>query len=89
MNLIKSLQADYYKQTVVETEDTDGFKFLLSYFSFPDSSVWKRINLQCRRLRFNSRVEKIAGEGTDYPLQHSWASLVAQLVKNTPALRET
>ena len=24
-----------------------------------------------------------------YPLQYSWASLVAQLVKNAPAMRET
>ena len=30
-----------------------------------------------------------AGEGIDYPLQYSWASLVAQLVKNLPAMRET
>ena len=30
-----------------------------------------------------------AGEGTGYPLQYSWASLVAQLVKNLPAVRET
>ena len=30
-----------------------------------------------------------AGEGTAYPLQYSWASLVAQLVKNPPAMRET
>ena len=29
------------------------------------------------------------GEGTGYPLQYSWASLVAQLVKNPPAMRET
>ena len=29
------------------------------------------------------------GEGIDYPLQYSWASLVAQLVKNPPAMRET
>ena len=28
-----------------------------------------------------------AGEGTGYPLQCSWASLVAQLVKNPPAVR--
>ena len=27
------------------------------------------------------------GEGIDYPLQYSWASLVAQLVKNLPAMR--
>ena len=30
-----------------------------------------------------------AGEGTGYPLQYSWASLVAQLVKNPPAMQET
>ena len=29
------------------------------------------------------------GEGLGYPLQYSWASLVAQLVKNLPAMRET
>ena len=29
-----------------------------------------------------------AGEGIGYPLQCSWASLVAQLVKNPPAVRE-
>ena len=30
-----------------------------------------------------------AGKGTGYPLQYSWACLVAQLVKNPPARRET
>ena len=30
-----------------------------------------------------------AGEGLGYPLQYSWASLVAQLVKNLPAMWET
>ena len=29
------------------------------------------------------------GEGIGYPLQYSWASFVAQLVKNPPAMRET
>ena len=29
------------------------------------------------------------GEGIGYPLQYSWASLVAQTVKNLPAVRET
>ena len=29
------------------------------------------------------------GEGIGYPLQDSWTSLVAQMVKNLPALRET
>ena len=30
-----------------------------------------------------------AGDGIGYPLQYSWASLVAQLVKNPPAMQET
>ena len=30
-----------------------------------------------------------AGEGIGYPLQYSWASLVAQLVKNLPAMQRT
>ena len=29
------------------------------------------------------------GEGISYPLQYSWASLVAQMVKNPPAMWET
>ena len=28
------------------------------------------------------------GEGTGFPLQYSWASLVAQTVKNQPTMRE-
>ena len=30
-----------------------------------------------------------AGEGIGYPLQYSWASLMAQLVKNLPVMLET
>ena len=30
-----------------------------------------------------------AGEGIGYPLQYSWASLVAQLVKNIPGMWKT
>ena len=33
--------------------------------------------------------ERSAGEGLSYPLQYSWASLVAQLVKNLPAMQGT
>ena len=29
------------------------------------------------------------GEGIGYPVQYSWASLVAQMVKNQPAMQET
>ena len=44
---------------------------------------------------FDSWVRKIPGsgrspgEGIGYPLQYSWVSLVAQMVKNLPAVLET
>ena len=28
-------------------------------------------------------------EGIDYPLQYSWASLILQMVKNLPSMKET
>ena len=34
-------------------------------------------------------LRRSLGEGKGYPLQYSWASLVAQTVKNLPALQET
>ena len=33
--------------------------------------------------------ESFPGEGIGYPLQYSWASLVAQTVKNPPTMQET
>ena len=36
-----------------------------------------------------SGLGRPAGEGIGYPRQYSWASLVVQLVKNLPAMRET
>ena len=41
----------------------------------------------CRLLRTQSGGSPGAGSGT--PLQYSWASLVAQTVKNPPAMQET
>ena len=36
-----------------------------------------------------SGLGRSSGEGIGYPLQYSWASLVARLVKNPPAMQET
>ena len=38
---------------------------------------------------FPASFVEVTGEGIGYPLQYSWASLVAQLVKNSPAMWET
>ena len=35
------------------------------------------------------RLGRSPGEGIGYPLQYSWASLVAQMVKNPPVIWET
>ena len=35
------------------------------------------------------RLGRSSGEGIGYLLQYSWASLMAQLVKNPPAMQET
>ena len=37
----------------------------------------------------DSWVGKLPGEEIGYPLQYSWASLVAQTVKNPPAMWKT
>ena len=34
-------------------------------------------------------VGRSTGEGIGYPLQYSWASLLAQMVKNPPAMWDT
>ena len=56
---------------------------------FPDSSVGKESACNAGDPRSIPGSGKSAGEGTGYPLQYSWAYLVAQLVKNPPAMQET
>ena len=56
---------------------------------FPDSSVGKESTYNVGDLGSIPGLERSAGEGTGYPLQYSWASLVTQLVKNLPAMWET
>ena len=53
-----------------------------TWFGFPDGSVGKES--AC-----NARSGRSAGKGIGYPLQYSWAYLVAQLIKNPPAMWET
>ena len=56
---------------------------------FPDSSVGK--GSACNAVDPGSipGLGKSPGEGIGYLLQYSWAFLVAQLVKNLPAMLET
>ena len=56
---------------------------------FPDSSVGKESTYNAGDAGLIPGLGRFAGEGIGYPLQSSWASLLAQLVKNTTAMWET
>ena len=56
---------------------------------FPHSSVGKESTCNAGDPGSIPGSGRSPGEGIGYPLQYSWASLVAQLVKNPPAMRET
>ena len=59
------------------------------FFGFPDSSVGKEPTCNAGDPSLIPGSGRYAGEGIGYPLQYSWASPVAQLVKNLPAMQET
>ena len=56
---------------------------------FPDSSVGKESACNAGDPGSIPVLGRSTGEEIGYPFQYSWASLVAQLVKNLPAMRET
>ena len=56
----------------------------LGWEVFPDSSVGKESACNAGDPSSIPGLGRSAGEWIDYPLQYSWASLVAQLVKNLP-----
>ena len=56
---------------------------------FPGSSAGKESTCNAGDPSLIPGLGRSPGEGISYPLQYSWASLVAQLVKNPPAMRET
>ena len=65
-------------------------KFIFERFQgFPDSSVGKEYTCNSGDPSLFPGSGRSTGEGIGYPLQYSWASLVAQLVKNPPAMQET
>ena len=56
---------------------------------FPESSVGKESACNAEDPSSIPGLGRCAGEEIDYPLQYSWAFLVAQLVKDLPGMRET
>ena len=58
-------------------------------WGFPDSSVGKESMCNAGDPGLIPGSGGSAEEGIGYPLQYSWASLVAQLVKNLPITQKT
>ena len=56
---------------------------------FPGSSAGKESSCNAEDPGSIPGSGRYPGEGIGYPLQCSWASLVAQLVKNMPTMQET
>ena len=56
---------------------------------FPDSSVGKESACNAGDSGSIPESRRSSGEGIGYPLQYSWASLIAHLVKNPPAMWKT
>ena len=56
---------------------------------FPHTSVGKDSTCNAEDPGSIPGLGRSPGEGIGYPLQYSWASLVAQLIKNLPAVEET
>ena len=55
---------------------------------FPGTSAGKELPAM-QETPLITGSERFPGEGIDYPLQYSWASLVAHMGKNPPAMQET
>ena len=58
-------------------------------WGFPESSASKECTVNAGEPGSIPELGRSAGEGIGYPFQDSWASLVAQLVKNPSAMCET
>ena len=57
--------------------------------SFPGSSAGKESACNAEDPCSIPELGRSPGERIGYPIQYSWASLVALLVKNLPAMQET
>ena len=58
-------------------------------WGLPRSSGGKESTCNAGDAGLTPGLGRSAGEGLGYPLQYSWASPVAQLAKNSPAMQET
>ena len=85
MGFLYEIDENVLKMTVVMAAHICGY----TKSHFPDSSPDKESTCNAGDSSLIPGSGSSPGEGIDYPLQYSWASLPAQSVKNLPAVRET
>ena len=85
-NLIRLAQ-NWNVQNIAFAKFVHAFNF--QPMGFPDSSVGKESACNAGNPGSIPGLGRSPGEGKGYSLQYSWTSLVAQMVKNLPAMRET
>ena len=78
---------DHSNKYQIQHHSNKGDAVYLPYF--PHSSVGKESVCNAEDPSLIPGWGRSAGEGIGYPLKYSWASLLAQLVKNPPAMQET
>ena len=90
----RKIQKGLRKKSSPSTDTNSGnslflFSLVSMHIGFPDSSTGKESACNAGDPGLIPGSGRCSGEGIGYPLPYSWASLVAQLVKNPPAVRET
>ena len=68
---------------------SDCLTLIVLWRGFPCGSPGKESTCNVGDLGSIPGLRRSPGERKGYPLQYFWASLVAQLVKNLPGMRET
>ena len=82
-----------YYYLVIQRDKTLPFAtkciYLEGIIGYPGSSVGKESACNAGDRGSVPGSGRYPGEGIGYPLQYSWASLMAQMVKNPPVMKET
>ena len=65
-----------------------GYPGRAQVLSFPDSSVGKESAFNAGDPSSTPGSGRSTGEGIGYSFQYSWSSLVAQTIKNSPAMQD-
>ena len=65
------------------------YGYIMFHWGFPGSSAGKESACHAGDSGSIAGSKRSPGDRIGYPLQYSWASLGAQIVKNLPAMRET